>query len=241
MVFGGMPEVVLAGQHIKNDIIRNYYNTLIRRDIIEKYRIRGEVILKDLIKLLINSTHYTGSKLFNTLKSIGHSVGKSTVLKYVSYLCDSFFMDDLMEFSPKIKDQLQRQRKTYFIDNAFIAILTTRIHMKGGRLFENLIYWHLKQTYKDIDICYFRGDKDEEVDFVLLDSPKKLIQVAYDMQGISTAEREIRALVKAGRKFALSEALVITYDQEKQDSVKWFKNEMRVHLIPAWKYLLGLH
>jgi predicted AAA+ superfamily ATPase len=74
--FGGMPAVVLAEEGLKREIILNYYNTLIRRDIIEKHKIRNEMVLKDLIKLLLNATHYTGSKLFRTLKSLDHSVGK---------------------------------------------------------------------------------------------------------------------------------------------------------------------
>jgi predicted AAA+ superfamily ATPase len=112
--YGGMPAVVLAEEGLKREIILNYYNTLIRRDIIEKYKIRNEMVLKDLIKLLLNATHYTGSKLFRTLKSLDHSVGKATILKYVSYITDSFFMNELLEFSAKIKNQLQRERKIYF-------------------------------------------------------------------------------------------------------------------------------
>lgn len=41
---GGMPAVVLAEKGLKKEIILNYFNTLIRRDIIEKFKIRNEEV-----------------------------------------------------------------------------------------------------------------------------------------------------------------------------------------------------
>ncbi|HLP48017.1 MAG TPA: hypothetical protein VK469_18890, partial [Candidatus Kapabacteria bacterium] len=56
---GGMPAVVLAEKGLKKEIILNYFNTLIRRDIIEKFKIRNEEVLKDLLKLLMISTAFS--------------------------------------------------------------------------------------------------------------------------------------------------------------------------------------
>ncbi|UCH97427.1 MAG: ATP-binding protein [Candidatus Aminicenantes bacterium] len=240
---GGMPAVVLAEKGLKKEILINYYNTLIRRDIIEKYNIRNEEVLKDLIKLLLNATHFTGTKLFNNIKSLGYKIGKATILKYISYIKDSFFMDELLEFSPKIKSQLQRERKIYFIDNGFIGLLNPRTHFKEGRLLENCVFYHLKRKYKHADVYYMRAEKAEEVDFVLVDSfdegGKKMIQVSYDLGLVSTREREIRALVKVGKKLGLQKGDIITFDMEGSEESTWFGHSIHLRMTPAWKFFIN--
>lgn len=233
---GGMPAVVLAEAAVKREILVNYYNSLIRRDIIEKHRVRSEEVLKDLLKLLLNATHFTGTKLFNNLKSLGHSVGKQTILKYISYIKDSFFMAELFEFSPKVKNQLQREKKIYLIDNGFIGLLSPKTRLKEGRLFENAVFWHLKRKYKDAEIFYLRAEKAEEVDFVLFAEEKRMIQAAWGMSLISTQERETRALVKIGKKLGISEGSIVTLDTTGHKEVTWFGHTMQIKMIPALEF-----
>lgn len=239
---GGMPAVVLADKTLKKELMINYYNTLIRRDIIEKYRIKNEEVLKDLLKLLLNATQFTGTRLFNNLKGLGHKVGKATILKYISYINDSFFMEELLEFSPKIKNQLQRQRKIYFIDNGFIGLLNPQLQFKEGRLLENCVFYHLKRKYKHAEIYYMKSEKAEEVDFVLIDGfeeeGKKMIQASYRLDLVSTREREIRALVKIGKKLKLQQGDIITFDMEGEEDVTWFDHPLHFRMIPAWKFFL---
>lgn len=235
---GSMPAVVLADKSLKKEILLNYYNTVIRRDIIEKHNIRNEEVLKDLLKLLLNATRFTGTKLFHNIKSLGHSVGKATIQKYISYVKDSFFMSELLEFSPKVKTQLQRERKTYFIDNGFMGLLNPRLSLNQGRLLENAVFWHLKRRYKHGDIYYLRAEKAEEVDFVLIGEKNKMIQASYNLDLISTREREIRALVKVGKKFGFKEGDIITFDTEGQEEVSWFGHTVQLKMIPAWKFFM---
>jgi predicted AAA+ superfamily ATPase len=239
--YGGMPAVVQAEKGLKKEILLNYYNTLIRRDIIEKYKIRNEEVLKELLKLLLNATHFTGTKLFHNLTSLGHRVGKATILKYISYINDSFFMDELLEFSPKVKNQLQRERKIYFIDNGFIGLLNPRITLKEGRLLENSVYYHLRRKYKHADIYYMKAEKAEEVDFVLIDDVegKRMVQVSYSLDLVSTREREVRAMVKVGKQLGLHEGTIITFDTEGEEEASWFGHSIRLRMIPAWKFFIG--
>ena len=239
---GGMPAVVLADKTLKKELILNYYNTLIRRDIIEKYRIKNEEVLKDLLKLLLNTAKFTGSRVFNNIKSLGHKVGKATILKYISYINDSFFMEELLEYSPKIKNQLQRERKIYFIDNAFIALLNPRMQFKEGRLLENCVFYHLKRKYHHAEIYYMRAEKSEEVDFILIgdfnEGTKKMFQVSYQLDLVSTREREIRALVKVGNQMGVKKGEIITFDSEGEEEVTWFGHHLHLRMIPAWKFFL---
>ena len=95
--FGGMPEVVLASEGKKAELIHSYYNTVVRRDMIERFKIRNEESLKALLRLLLNSTSYTISKLYNNLKSLNFEVGKGTIQSYLSYIEDSYFIYSLLK------------------------------------------------------------------------------------------------------------------------------------------------
>ena len=235
---GGMPEVVLADEDKKLEIIHNYYNTVIRRDIIERFKVRNEESLKALLGLLLNSTSYSISKLYNTLKSLNFEVGKGTIQSYLSYIENSYFLYSLTLFSYKIKDQLQYPRKIYFIDNGFITALSSKFSKNLGRLYENLIFLELKRRQaKDLkqELFYWRNQQKEEVDFVVKDSlkVKQLIQACYDIKDYDTKKREVKALLKASKELKCRNLLIISEDKEGAEKV----GNKKIKYVPLWKYL----
>jgi predicted AAA+ superfamily ATPase len=140
----------------------------------------------------------------------------------------------------KKKSQLQREKKIYIIDTGFIDLLTSRTNLKEGRLFENVVFHYLRKRFKSSDIFYYRADKGEEVDFLLIDSKnRKMVQVAYNLDRHSTQNREIRALVKAGKKFHIHTADIITFDTEAEENISWFGHPLHLRLLPAWKLFLS--
>ena len=222
--FGGMPEVVLASEGKKAELIHSYYNTVVRRDLIERFKIRNEESLKALLRLLLNSTSYTISKLYNNLKSLNYEVGKGTIQSYLSYIEDSYFIYSLPMFSFKIKNQLQYARKIYFTDTAFLNVLSARFSKNSGRLYENLVFIELKRRQANDpnqEIFYWRSQRKEEVDFVLKHGLKveQLIQVCYDVNDYDTKKRETKALLKASKELKCNNLVVITEDYEAVEEI----------------------
>jgi len=237
--FGGMPEVVLAGEGKKAELIHSYYNTVVRRDIIERFKIRNEESLKALLRLLLNSTSYTISKLYNNLKSLNYEVGKGTIQSYLSYIEDSYFIYSLPLFSFKIKNQLQYARKVYFIDTSFLNLLSSRFTKNSGRLYENLVFIELKRRQAndpEQEIYYWRSAQKEEVDFVLKHGleVKQLIQVCYDINDYDTKRRETKALLKASKELKCNNLFVITEDYDAFEEIKG----KRIVYIPLWRWIL---
>ncbi|MBW2968877.1 ATP-binding protein [Candidatus Woesearchaeota archaeon] len=235
--FGGMPEIVLANENEKTEIIHNYYNTVIRRDIIERFKIRNEESLKALLSLVLNSTSYSISKMYNTLKSLNFEVGKSTTQKYLNYIDNSYLLHTLKLFSYKIKDQLQHPRKIYFIDTGFINTLSSKFSKNLGRLYENTVFIELKRRQlTQQEIYYWKNSQHEEVDFVIKESMKikQLIQVCYDIDDYTTKKREIKALLKASKELKCSNLLVITEDKTGKEKIKG----KIINYISLWKFLL---
>lgn len=232
--WGGLPEVVLTDKGRKAEIIHSYYNTVVRRDIIERFDVRNEVGLKAVLRLLLNSTSYTISKMYNTLKSLSLEIGKGTIQNYLSYVEDSYFMYSVPIFSPKVKDQLQYARKIYLVDNGFLSVLSSKFSDNLGRLYENLVFMELKR--REQEIYYWRSQQHEEVDFVIKNDlqVERLIQVCYDITDYDTKKREIKALLKASKELKCNNLLVITEDYEGEETIKGKK----ISYIPLWKWLL---
>src|SRR3989344_8348578 len=238
ITYGGLPEVVLEDENKKLELGQSYYSTVIKRDIIERYNIKNEESLKALLKLLLDSKEYSVNKTYNTLKSLGYEIGKSTVQKYISYIENSYFAFSLPIFSYKIKDQMQYPKKIYFIDNVFINSISTRFLDNFGRLYENIVAVELKRQKKES--YYWKNTEKEEVDFVIKEGTqvKQLIQVCYDISDQDTKKRELRALLKASKDLKCNNLLIINTDNSGVEEVEWFGIKRKVKFIPLWKWLL---
>lgn len=237
--YGALPEVVLSQEERKFEIVNSYYQTVIRRDIIERHNIKNEEALKALLRLLLNSTSYSISRLYNTLKSLNYRIGKTTLQRYLGYIENSYFMFSVPIFSAKIKDQIQYPRKVYFIDNGFINVISMKFSKNYGRLYENVVAISLFKKFGHI--YYWRSLQKEEVDFVVKEglNVKQLIQVCYDISDIGTKEREIRALLKASKELKCKNLLIITEEYRREEVAAWFGTKRKIKFIPLWEWLLN--
>ena len=77
-----------------------------------------------------------------------------------------------------------------------------------------------------------------ECDFALLCNNKlsELIQVCYTMKDPDTQTREVRPLIQLCKNHKLSQATIITYDEENTLLI----DGVTINVIPAYKYFLKL-
>lgn len=213
LLFGGLPAVVLTTPEKKQELLQSYFQTVVQKEIGERFHIENEIALKTLLKMLLNSNYITISKLHNSLKSMGIAVGKSTIDNYISYIETSYFMKELYLHNPSVVNQLLYPRKIYFIDTGFMTALSTKFSKNMGRLLENAAFNKLSHMYETIH--YYKDNKGNEVDFTILENEKTsaLYQVCFDMTDEETRTREIRALLKAGTTLRCSDLFLITTDR----------------------------
>lgn len=209
--YGGMPEVVLANESRKFEILLQYYASVVRRDIVERFRVRETEVLRATLQLLVNSTQYTITKLHNTLRSMGHDVGKNTIARYVSHVEGAYFLRYVSVFSYKVKDQMKYARKVYFTDTGFIGALTSG--EQYGRVCENVVANHLFRLVGQV--YYWKDRTGKEVDFVVKDRNRvtMLVQSCWDAWNPDTVDRETSALLKASAELACDNLLVVTRDR----------------------------
>lgn len=237
--YGGFPEVVLADEGLKYLIIDEYYDTFVQRDLIERYKIRNEDVLKALIDLLVNSKEYTITKLTNSLSgTLGKKISKNTISRYVSYLESSFFLESLYLHNQSIKKRYQAPRKIYFIDSFFISRMSSSFSDNWGRLCEQKVYESLKSKKSDrpFDLFYFKNRYNHEVDFILRfgEKTEQLIQVSYIQSDGVLPERETRALFSAGLELKTNNLSIITWDKRGM----FEKNGLRINLFTLLDWLI---
>lgn len=234
LTFGGLPAVVLTAAEKKQELLQSYFQAVVRRDISERHKIDNDTALRILLKLLLNSSYITISKLHNSLKSMGVAVGKSTIDNYLSYIETSYFMDEVYIYNRAVRNQLQYPRKVYFIDTGLVTALSTKFSKNTGRLFENLAFYKLRQKYDTIH--YWRDGRGREVDFAILEGGRStaLYQVCFDLTDEETLSREIRSLIKAGKALNCQNLNLLTLDIP--DTIK-LPGEIKI--ISAAEFWLG--
>lgn len=219
LIYGGLPAVVLTPEANKIELLQSYFQTVVQREILDRNKVENELAMKTLLKLLFNSSFITISKLFNSLKSLGIPVGKTTVDNYLSYIESSYFVDQLYIFNASMINQLQYPRKIYFVDTGLMTAMSTNLSNNRGKLLENLIYTKLKKNGGKI--TYYRDETDSEVDFLVWkdEEIEAMYQVCVDLTEVETRNREIKLLIRCGKKFGCNNLNLVTVVKPKNLSV----------------------
>jgi len=239
MFNGGYPEILSKKVELK-EYLSLLFGSVLYKDIIKRYKIRNPKQIEDLATYLISNI--TNEYSYNSLAKIGKIKSSHTIEKYLGYLEESFILFSLSRFSYKVKEQLSSNKKIYCIDNGFIQAKSFKTSPDFGRLYENVVACKLKKEEVDgkLRFYYWKNQQQEEVDFVLQEGlkVKQLIQVCFNIDELDTKNREIRALIKAGKELKCNNLLIITEDTESEEKVEWFGDKATIKFIPLWKWLL---
>lgn len=179
----------------KYNYIKDVFNTLIVRDIKQKYKIRNTNLLEKLNDFMMDNigTEVSTQKLANTLTSAKQKVNNKTIGSYLTYLCNAFAFYKVRRYDIRGKKYLSSQDKYYLADHSFkYAKLGTK-NMDYGRVYENLVAIELLRRGFEL---YTGVLYKKEIDFVALKQSKKIyIQVSDDISTDKTMEREISPLL----------------------------------------------
>jgi len=238
--YGGFPEIILEKDKTKKlKLLKEYFSTIVSRDIIERYNIDNVLALETFMKYLINnySRYVSFSKTQKWISSIGVKVGKATLIEYYHYIKQSYFANDISIFSYKIKDKLQYPLKIYITDAGFVTALTIKQQNKGW-IYEQLVANTLfKKTMNDpsIELSYWKSDK-EEIDFVVRQGlkVKQLIQVCYEIEDYDTKKRELKSILKASKELKCNNLLIITKERDGEGAI----DRKKINYVPLWKWFL---
>ena len=194
---GGMSgSYIYKTQEEKYQYISDIFNTLIIRDIKQKYNIKNTDVLNNLNNYLIdNISNLTSSNnITHFLNSNKVNITDKTVKNYIDYLCNAFAFYKVKRYDIKGKKYLSTQDKYYLADHSFkYAILGTN-NMDFGRTYENIVAIELLRRGYEL---YVGTMYQKEVDFIAKKRNENLyIQVSDYIGDDNTLKRETTPLLQ---------------------------------------------
>lgn len=232
---GGFPEVQVFDDELRREVLRNYLDVVILRDVVERHSIRHTLALRALIRHVVNApaTRFSVNKFYHSLRSQGISCTKNNLYDFMEYLSDSFLLYQVPIYSSSEAIRRVNPKKVYVVDSGILGSMSRHIMPDRGALLENLIFMHLRK--QGLFPEYYVTGNGAEVDFLVYAENRnkpRLIQVCWDISDSATKRREVHALKSAMKELGLSKGTIVTWLDEEDISDK------RIKIVPAWKWLL---
>ena len=238
---GGFPEVVLEkNSDFKMRILKEYLETMFFKDLVERYNVKNQALMRELIKYLATniSSLFSLSAFYKWIKQV-YPITKRTLINYTSALEDIGLFFLVRKFSYSLKEQVRTPRKCYILDMGLRNVYGFKFSQDKGKVLENAVFLELlhRQT-KDpyLQIYYWQDYSKREVDFVVVRGKdiKALIQVSLETNDFKTKEREIDSLLRGSFDLKCKNLIVITFDYDKEEKIK----NRKIIFKPIWKWLL---
>lgn len=194
---GGMSGSYLYDNHRdKYDYVSEVFDTLIIRDIRQKYKIRNTVLLNKIADYLMDNVSNLSSarNIADTLTGKKENINHKTVASYLQYLCNAFAFYKVRRYDIRGKKYLASNEKYYLSDHTFRYAKLGIKNMDYGRVIENIVAVELMRRGYEV---YAGVLYEKEIDFVALKRNEKIyIQVSDNITEESTFKREIDPLLK---------------------------------------------
>lgn len=227
----------MSGSYLYKDIesrydyIKEVFDTLIVRDIKQRYKIRNVVLMDKLVYFLLDNVSNLTSirNIEKTFAKNNEIVSNKTLSLYVQYLCEAFAFYKIRRYDVQRKKYLSSQDKYYLCDHSFrYAKLGTK-NIDYGKMIENIVAIELLRRGYEI---YVGTLYKKEIDFVALRRDKKIyIQVADNINDEKTFKRETSSLLQIKDnypKMIITRTFHEKYDYEGieiVDVANWLLNE----------------
>ena len=232
---GGFPAALDLSDLDRRQLLQGYVNTVVLRDVVERYGVTSVALLRYLTRRLLAATasRCSVNKLHNELKSCGMKCSKDTLHEDLRRLEDAFLFAYMFLDTPSERRRMVNPRKIYAADHGLVRACVPYEDAWGdGHALENIIFTELLR--RGMQPCYGITTEGHEIDFLarLPDGQRLAIQVCTDISDPKTLLRETRSLFESGKN---TRKLILTLHQERIIDEK----EGCINVVPSWKWLLS--
>lgn len=209
--WGGMPQIYNSTSIQERKMyLRDLYNTVILKDIVERNSIKDVNLLNRVIQFMMENIGgvISANSITKFLKSDNVTTSVDTILNYIKYINNSMIVDKASRYNIRGKAVMTLLEKYYLVDLGLLQLKNSPIEKKiGGRL-ENIVYNELIARGYDV---YIGKTDNGEIDFVVDNfSDRFYIQVADYLSSDEVVEREFGAYKNVADNFP---KYVITMDK----------------------------
>ena len=243
---GGMPQTLtMQNEQQKRDYLQQLFLNTYLLDIKERYDIRKDDDLEELINIVASSigSLTNPAKIANTFRSVKQSsISRDTIKSYLDYMQDAFMIDRALRYDIKGKRYIDTPMKYYFDD---LGLRNARLNFRQTEpthLMENMIYNELRLRGFSVDVGQVtlntRNDagkserKQLEVDFVCNQGDRRIyIQSALVMDSAEKQDQELASLRKIDDSF---QKVVIVGGMQST-----YRTEEGILIMNVYDFLLG--
>ena len=198
--YGGLPGLRTVGLDNEEQVwayLASVFNTIMLKDIIERYDIRNIPFLNNLITFYADTTGKltSANSISKYMKSQNENVSSNLILLYRSFYSEAFLIDVVSRYDIHGKKLFESNEKIYWDD-----IGLRNLKASGGmdsyieKVIENAVYKQLSFLGYDIKVGVLNAG---EVDFVCTKSEQTIyVQASYIIAEDTTREREFGPLEK---------------------------------------------
>ena len=216
----------MAGSYLYKTIEdkRKYQLEIVRstvvKDIVEKYRIKDEVLLNKIVDYLSDTVGERASirNIANKLTSSTYKTNDKTVGSYLDYLCRCFLFYPMKRYDIKGKKYLESEMKYYLADTSFRFALLGSKDTDYGHLYENIVAIELLRRGYEV---YIGQLYKKEIDFVAIKNGiKTYIQVSDDISRKETFDRELSPLLSINDAYPKMIIARTKHDETQSDGIR---------------------
>jgi hypothetical protein len=229
LLWGGFPEIVLADNTLKPLILEEYASLMLYRDVVERYGLRNENLVRELLRHAFCNTAslLNVSKLYRDFTSRGLAVSRNTLFEYLGHLEDSFLIFLLPLREASLRKQAHNPKKLHVIDTGLIAAFQAFPARDLGRKLETVVFLENRRRRKDL---FYYAD-GSEVD-LCAGGGEFFINTCWSLAEPETLRREKDSVAFGSSQWPKAKGLVLfhEYSAGQEREIPGAQ--------PAWRYLL---
>ncbi len=194
LTWGGMPLVCnFNTDEEKLMYLKDLYNTVVLKDIIERNQIKDVQLLNRIIQFLLENIGgiISANSIAKYMQKEKVKSTINTILNYIEYINNSYFFQKVNRYDIRGKTVMSTLEKYYVSDLGFLKLKSSTIERElPGRL-ENIVYNELIRRGYNV---YIGKTVKGEIDFIVENFDKKAyIQVCESFVDEKVEEREFGA------------------------------------------------
>lgn len=213
-----------------SDYLNGVYNTIVVKDIMSRKKLPDVMMLESVIRFTADNIGniLSTKRIADIMTADGRKIDQKTVERYLSALCETFFVYEAKRYNIKGKQLLKTLGKYYLVDIGLRRMLLGSRSFDAGRILENVVYLELLHRQKKVYI----GKMDQlEVDFVVMDENDiTYYQVAASVRDEATLKRELKSLQQINDQYP---KYILTLDEDPMADYDGIKR------INALEWLMG--
>lgn len=214
--YGGLPAVAqLERPEDKQNYLREIFETVYLRDVLERNRLKNTDGMRELIRILASTMGSSTNvrRITNTFKSAaGIDIKPATITKYLDCLQDAFVVSEAVRYDVKGRKYIGTETKYYFEDMGIRNAVLEFRQLEPTHIMENVLYNELRASGFSVDVGLVETYKRDvegtlqrrnlEIDFIVNRHDERLyIQSAYALPTEEKVEQEQQSLLHVADGF----------------------------------------